>query len=338
MLKTGIMEINMQPTKIEISHKTIIFTVIFLVLLWFLYQIRQLVLFIFISLLLTFVLEPAVEAIEKLKIPRVLAIILIYLFLFSIIGIVLAGVVPPLIDQTSVLISRLPTFLQQVGFSKIDQNVINNQISQLGSIPVNLVKFIIGIFSNIATVLILAVFTFYFLQERKKLDDYLAKYFTKEERARIKKVITKIEKRLGNWIRGALTLMTVVGVSSYFGFRLLGIEFALPLAILSGLLEIIPNIGPTMAAVPAVIAGLSISSVHGLATLSWCFLVQQIENNFIVPKVMQKTAGVSPLVTLISLGVGFRVAGIAGAVLAVPIVLTLEVIVSEFLSPELRKP
>lgn len=325
-------KIDMQPTKIEISHKTIIFSVLFLLFLWFLYQIRQLLLLIFISLLLMFVLEPLVETVEKLKIPRWLAIIFIYFSLIFVIIVALAGIVPPLVDQTSGLISRLPTFLEQVGLSRIDQAVINSQISQLGSIPVNLVKFIIGIFSNIATVLILAVFTFYFLQERKKLDDYLAKYFVKEEREKIRRVITKIEKRLGNWIRGALTLMTVVGVLSYFGFRLLGIEYALPLAILAGLLEIIPNIGPTVAAVPAVIAGLAISSVHGLATLAWCFLVQQAENNFIVPKVMQTAVGISPLVTLISLGIGFRMAGIAGAVLAVPIVLTLEVIVLEILN------
>lgn len=328
----------MQPTRIEISHKTMIFTVFFLLFLWFLYQIRQILFLLFVSLLLTFSLEPLVEKVEKLKVPRWLAIILIYFSLFFVIGVALAGIVPPLIDQTSALVSRLPILFQQIGLPRIDQNLINDQISKLGSIPVNLIKFLIGFFSNLATVLFLGVFTFYFLQERKKLDDYLTKFFTKGEKVRIKGTIDKIEKKLGGWVRGEVVLMTAVGLLSYFGFRLLGIEYAIPLAIIAGLLEIIPNIGPTVAAIPAVLAGLSISPVHGLATVAWCFLVQQTENNFIVPKVMQKAAGVNPLITLIALSIGFKTAGVAGAALAMPVVLTLEVFLSELLSPRLHKP
>lgn len=322
----------MQPVKVEISYKTIIFTIVFLVVLWFFYLIRQILFLIFIALLLTFTLEPAIEKLEKLKIPRGLGIILIYLFLILVVGVAIAGMIPPLVDQTTALVSKIPILLDQIGFFKIDQSIINNQLSQLGSIPVNLFKFIVGIFTNIATVLILAVFTFYFLQERKKIDNYLTKYFAQKEKEKIKRIMTKIEKRLGGWIRGELILMTLVGCFSYFGFRLLGIEYALPLAFIAGLLEIVPNIGPTIASIPAVIAGLSVSLVHGVAALSWCFLVQQIENNFIVPKVMQKTVGVNPLVTLISIGVGFRLGGIVGIFLAVPIVIILEVVLEETLS------
>jgi len=179
--------------------------------------------------------------------------------------------------------------------------------------------------------LILLVFAFYFLQERKKIDEYLSSFFVKTEKERIKMIVNKIEQRLGGWVRGEMLLMSIVGFLSYIGFRLLGIEAALPLAIIAGLLEIIPNIGPTVATVPAVLAGLAISPFHALGALSWGFLVQQVENHLIVPKVMQKAAGVNPLVTLISLSIGYKVAGLAGTLLAVPIFLTLEVIFPEII-------
>jgi len=273
-----------------------------------------------------------VEKFENLKIPRWLSIILIYVIVFLVATISLAGIIPPFVEQTSDLISQLPLLMEKTGISRIDRNIINSQVSQLGSIPINLAKFVVGVLSNLASILVLAVFTFYLLEERSKIDKYLSRYFSKEQQGKIKKVVVKIEKRLGSWIRGELILMTIVGVISYFGFRILGIEYALPLSILAGLLEIIPNIGPIVASVPAVLAGLSISPFHALATLSWCFLVQQIENNLIVPKVMQKAVGINPLIILISLWVGFRLAGIFGAILAVPAVLILEIISLEILN------
>jgi len=123
--------------------------------------------------------------------------------------------------------------------------------------------------------------------------------------------------------------MTIVGVLSFVGLRLLGIEFALPLAILAGLLEIIPNIGPIVSAIPAVLSGLTVSPLMGLAVAALYFLIQQIENSIIVPRVMQKVVGVNPLVTILSLAIGFKLAGVAGAILAIPVVLVIQVATSE---------
>jgi predicted PurR-regulated permease PerM len=123
--------------------------------------------------------------------------------------------------------------------------------------------------------------------------------------------------------------MAVIGLLSYFGLRLLEIDFALPLALLAAVLEIVPNIGPTLAAIPAIMAGLVISQWMGLAVLALYFLIQQVENTLIVPIVMKKQAGVSPLITIISLIIGYRLAGIAGAILAVPTVLLIQIVVSE---------
>jgi len=318
--------------KIEISYRTVIFVTVFIAFLWFLVQIRQILLGVFISVILMSSLNPIVRKLESWKLPRWLAITLIYLSFFIVFGFALSGIIPPLIDQTSSLIAETPGFFKQFNFLGIDEKAIASQLSDLTSVPANLFKFISGIFSNIFDLLALGVITFYLLLERKNLDHYLTVLFGEEKEKDIEKVINKIEARLGGWVRGELFLMLIVGVISYIGFRIIGLEFALPLAILSFLLEVIPNVGPTVAALPAVLLGLTLSPYHALATAGWCILVQQLENTIFVPRVMKKAAGVNPLVSILALAIGFKLGGIGGAILAIPSFIALEVIVSEVFS------
>jgi len=321
---------DMKPLKIEISHRTIIFTAVFIFALWLVSEIKDILFLLFIALMMMAALEPLVKKLESLKLPRWLAIVFIYIFLISFFGIAFAGIIPPLVDQTSVLINSLPALIKEIDLIGIDQTIVNGFVSQLGNAPAGVIGFFISLFSNLATVLVVAILNFYLLMERKNLNQYLAKLLEKEGERQVIEILEKIEIRLGSWIRAEITLMTFVGIISYFGFRLLGLEFALPLAIIAGILEIIPNFGPIAATIPAVLAGLAMSGWHALAALSWCFIVQQLENNFIVPRVMKKVVGLNPLVTILSLSVGLRLAGIAGATLAIPVVLALEVVFAEF--------
>jgi predicted PurR-regulated permease PerM len=125
--------------------------------------------------------------------------------------------------------------------------------------------------------------------------------------------------------------MFVVGASSYIGFRLLNVPFALPLSILAGLMEVVPYVGPILAAIPAAIIGFGVSPVLGLATVSLSFLVQQTENYVFVPKIMEKSAGVDPIATLLSLTIGFKLAGVVGLLISVPVFITLKVLFQEYL-------
>ena len=146
-----------------------------------------------------------------------------------------------------------------------------------------------------------------------------------------------MEKKLGGWVRAQGALMLIIGLVSYFGLRLLGIDFALPLALLAGVLEVVPNVGPTLAAVPAVLAGLAISPLMGLAVAALYFLIQQIENGFILPQIMSRGAGVNPLVAIMALVAGFQLGGVIGAVLAIPLVLLVQVVAAEFFSQKFPK-
>jgi predicted PurR-regulated permease PerM len=315
--------------KVEISHRTIVFTVLFLISLFLLYQIRQVLTVFFVSLILMFALNPSVLRLESFRVPRVLAILFIYLLVFGTLGLVIAGVIPPLVDQTTILINRLPIYVQSLGLPSFDHNFLANQFSQLGSLPASVLKVTVSLFNNLLAIFILAVLTFYLLMERKKLDRYLLFLFGPDGEKKAKVFVDELEKRLGGWVRAQIALMVIIGLMSYFGLRLLGIEFALPLALLAGVLEIIPNVGPTLSAIPAVLAGLAISPLMGLAVLALYFLIQQLENALIVPQIMSKEVGINPLLALLSLIIGFELGGVVGMILAIPVVLLGQVIASE---------
>ncbi|OGY18810.1 MAG: hypothetical protein A3F04_00720 [Candidatus Chisholmbacteria bacterium RIFCSPHIGHO2_12_FULL_49_9] len=324
------------PTRVEVSHRTIVFTVVFLLFLWFLYSIRAVLLAILIASILMFALNPLVTFLEKRRLPRPVAILL--LFIIIVIGLsgVIAAIIPPLVDQTKSLIDQFPAIVQSLGGLKIDQRVLSDQ---LGPIPKNIARIIIGAFSNIIAVFTLLVVTFYLLSERANLHRYLIFLFGNdgtEEKA--EEFVNKLEHGIGSWVRGQLTLMALIGLFTYVGLRILGVNYALPLSILAGILEIIPNIGPTVSMIPAVLVALAASPITALATVALFFLVQQFENNIIVPKVMQKAVGVKPLVTIIALMTGVKLAGVLGAILAVPGYLILRIIVEEiYTSDRFRK-
>jgi len=318
------------PRKIEISHRTIIFAVLFLISLWFLYYIRDLILELFAALLIMAILNPLVTRLSKLKIPRAISVFIAYLVVFGVFGAALAGIIPPLVEQTTSFANNLPKYLSSLGVGDyINEQITGQLLSQLGAIPGQIIKVGVSVFSNVIAVITVLILAFYLLLARDKLEDQLGLFFGEDKKRELGRIIDLLESRLGGWARGELTLMVLVGVSNYIGLVILGIPFALPLAILSGLLEIIPYLGPVIAAIPGVIIGLSISPLMGLAVAALAFLIQQLENYLFVPKVMEKSVGVSPIITLLALAVGFRIAGVVGVVISVPIVLTVQVLLKE---------
>jgi len=272
-------------------------------------------------------LSPIVDRLQKLKIPRGLAILIIYILIWAAISYGIASLVPPLVEQSSKFISRLPQDISSITQGRLDLSIFD---SRLNALPEQILKIAVSAFTNVAALFTFMVIVFYLIMERKNLHKYLVFLFGQNDaEKRAENLIKKLEVKLGSWMRGQLALMLIVGLMSYFGLTFLGVEFAIPLAFISGLLEIIPNIGPTLSMVPAILVALGTSPVMALAVFALYFLIQQLENSLIVPKVMSKAVGLSPLVIIIALLVGFKVAGIAGAVLSVPSVLFIEIIIND---------
>jgi len=317
-------------SKIEISHRTIVFILGLLALLWLIVQIREILFLLFISFILMSTFRPLIDRWEKWRLPRALGILLLYGIVFGLFSSALAGVIPSLVIQSTRLMQSLPGLVTKLlPYWDINLQSFIQQAAPLGE---NIVRLTVGIFSNIVTTITVLVFTFYFLLERSRLEKFLLEMLGAEVGKRTIDIIQKVEKSLGSWLLGEFVLMFCIGLFSYLGLLLLKVDFALPLAILAGLLEIVPTIGPIISGIPAVLVALTTSPLLALATVALYFILHQTENNLLVPLVMRKAVGLPPLVTIVALMVGGKLAGLAGAVLAVPIVVMLQVILSELLA------
>lgn len=318
--------------KIEVSHRTIVFAVLFLLSLGFVYLIRDIILELFVALLLMTILEPIVFRLSKIKIPRVVSVMIAYILVIGVFGGILALLIPTIVQQTTSFVEALPGYISNLGMTQsLSDQIIGGLMSMVGSAPGEIFQFTFSIFNNILAIITVLVFTFYMLLGREKLKDQLGFFFGEERKKEFGRVLDTLEFRLGGWARGQLTIMLAIGVGVYIGLSLLKIPYVLPLSILSALLEIVPFIGPLISAVPGIVIGFGISPVVGLGTAVLYFLVHQLENYILVPKIMEKSVGVSPIITLIALAIGARLAGIVGVIVSVPTVIAIQVLSKEYL-------
>ena len=320
-------------TKIEVTHKTIIFTVLFLIGLYLLFLIKDIIILFVIALLLMTALNPMVTRLEKFKIPRGLSIAITYIIFYGVLITSVAMLVPPLTHEFIGLIQQVtipPQILQSLDINSLnlqDLEVIANQFS---SVP-KILDIIFSAFTLVFVIFTVSVISFYLLVQRKDLHKSLVWLFgNHQSEKKAERFINKLENQIGSWVRGETALMLIVGVLTYIGLSLLGVNYALPLSIIAGMLELLPNVGPVLSAVPAVIlAYFSMSPTTAIIVALLYTAIQQLENYLIVPIVMNKNVGLSPVTTILTLLIGYRLGGIIGAVLSIPVFLVLKVIVSE---------
>jgi predicted PurR-regulated permease PerM len=141
---------------------------------------------------------------------------------------------------------------------------------------------------------------------------------------------TKIQNRLGNWLRGQLILSLVIFTLTYIGLSILQIKYALVLAMLAGSFELIPYVGPILSSVPAIFLAFVQAPYLALFVILLYFIVQQLENSLIVPKVMGRVTGLNPIVVLIAVLIGAKIGGIVGTLMAVPVATALSTFLYDF--------
>lgn len=317
--------------KIDISHRTIIFITVFILSLWLIYLIRDLLLILFVAVIFMSALSPLVRFLTQFKIPKSISIAITYLIIIAIVSSLVALVVPPLLEETRKLFLTLPPYLDSLlEMAAIDKSVLQSQLSALSR---NAFSITLSIFDNVLTIIFLLVLTFYLMLERENLENRFAALFVSRTE-RVKKLIVQIEEKLGSWFRGQLFLSLVIGLLTYIGLLILGIPYALPLAVVAGVLEVVPMIGPIISAIPSILIALTISPVLGLGVGAMYFVIQQLENNLIVPQVMRRAVGLNPLVVILAIAIGGRLLGVVGALLAVPIAVVIQIIATEIIEGE----
>lgn len=275
-------------------------------------------------------LSPSVGFLRKNRIPKVLAVIIPYITFISIIVLLIVPIVPFFVSQLQTLFVSFPQYLDQatkllnIQFNTSDINRILT--SDLGNIGQNAFAFTSKVFSGVFSLLAVFVISFYFMLGRNKIRGEIAAFFPKHSQEKVLTIISLIENKLGSWFRGQIVLSFSIGFSSWIALTLLGVPFALPLALLAGILEIIPTIGPIISSIPAVIVALSISPVLGITVIVFYIIIQMLENNFLVPKIMEKAVGLNPIVIILGVMIGAKLMGVLGALLSVPFISTLVIL------------
>jgi len=344
------MEINSKKVNIEISTNTIIKVLIVLFLLWIIYLIRDVVAILFFTIILVSILEPTVNWLRAKKIPKTLSVIIVYLCLVALFALVIVLIVPPIADQTSQLsenfpqywvkiqqdYSNLTDFFGRYGITQGIENSLENFKLQLPDSS--------GIFSRvgdflsaIVSLFVILVITFYILVQESAIKRILRSLLPGKSIPYAIQLVNRIQKKLGLWLRGQLILGFLIFLLVYLGLTLLKVKYALILAIIAGLLEFIPYLGPLISGFLAVLLTLFQSPLKALLVLILYLAIQTIENHVLVPKVMQKTVGLNPVISIFALLIGAKLGGIIGLILAIPTVTVLSVFIQDFVDKKMEE-
>lgn len=319
----------------DISFGTMIKATIIVVLmigLWFLKDVLTMVL---LAIVIASAIEPAARWFEKYRIPRVWGVVIVYLLTISVFFSVFYFLIPPLLGDVLDFASSLPEFVEKT-FSPqsplfsffpslpgtIKEIVRDFALSLQSSIPeltTGVASATSTIFGEVFSVILVGVISFYLAVQEKGIENFLRIVTPLQHEEYILGLWRRSQKKIGRWLQGQLLLGLLVGIFVFLGLTILGVKYALVLAILSAMFEIIPVFGPVMAAIPAIAIASLQSPILGLSTLGLYIIVQQFENHLIYPLVVRKTVGVPPLLVIIAIIVGGKLAGIYGIILSVPL-------------------
>lgn len=307
-----------------VLNNHILVTVLLVALGMFLLEIKGILLIIFLSYIIMAALNPFIRMLRDFKVPKIIAIVVVYAIVIAFIVLLVIPILPFFVSQLQALFRAIPSYVdgatQALGI-QIDRSQINSIIAPIASsVGQNALFVTTKVFGGIFSVITLFILSFYMLVDRQRLGRDLPNLFPTPYRQKAVLTVHLVEEKLGYWLRGQVVLSLTIGIITWVALTILGIPFALPLAILAGFLEIIPTLGPFIAAIPATIVGLAISPVTALSVIAVYVVIQLTENNFLVPKIMQKAVGLNPVVIIIAILIGGNLFGVIGALLSIPFV------------------
>ena len=322
-----------QRVKIDISVWTFIKLILVILAFYFLYMIKDILALFFVVMILVATFSPVIESWSKRigRWPAVLSVVAIFI---AIVALLVYLVVPPVISQVGEFAQNLPYFMEKISYFKNHfptiQNYLDTLSTSLNAYTGGVVSFTLGIFGGFITIISALVLFIYLLIDEKAMKIAVVSIFPVTHRERLTEVLKKVANQVGNWFRGQLTLASIVAVIYLIGLTIIGVPYAAMLAVLSGVLDFIPVIGPIIAGTVAAFIALSDSPIKALIVIILYIAVQQLENTILVPKIMQKAVGLSPVIIMAALLIGAKLMGIIGAVLAVPISASISVIIQEW--------
>jgi predicted PurR-regulated permease PerM len=326
----------MLDKQVIISVKTIIVTAFLVLCGYVIYKLAPIFGLLFISIFLVVAMEPMVRSISGITLmnkplSRGFSVVVSYLILILVLILIVTLGLPPVIGEVQNLMSSLSKLPETINLGSEIKITLVDLLPSYSKISGSLLTATYSIFANVASIFSVLVLSAYISLDWTHLRTRFVHLFPERTSEDVAFIISKIEDNIGNWVKGQLVLMLVIGSMSFVALKSLGISSALALALIAGLLEIIPMLGPTISAILATVVGFSQDPLKGMIILALFILIQQIENNFLVPRVMQKVSGFSPIIIIFALLIGSRFFGVMGAILAVPTLMMGSIIVRRLL-------
>jgi predicted PurR-regulated permease PerM len=316
-------------------------------LVWMLYLVRGTLLLIYVAGLIAVGISPLVDRIEqqrlvrRVRVPRWAAILSVYAALVTVVILFVMLMVPPLAAQARDLVTAAPDLLSRAQQWLIAQGILNREITigeAVRQAPVGgtdavttVVSAIWGFVGGIFGIVTILIVAFYLLIESDNIVRAVVRLFPRPERARVRDAFRRAGEKVSAWMAGQLLLAAIIGTTAAVGLWIMGVPYFYVLALIAGIGELIPIVGPLLAAIPAVAVAFSVSPALALAVALFFFLQQQVENHVLVPKVMSRQVGISPVLVILALLIGGSLLGLVGAILAVPTVAILQVLLQELL-------
>lgn len=331
----------MEQEKLVISSGSILRAILFVLLFAALFYLRDIALIILTAVVIGSAVEPGVTWFKRRGIGRLPAVIIIYLLVAISLVALFYFFLPPILDDIIGFLGTLPqivpTQLQNMGISDAAtlaqaqagsglgdvfslQQFFNEFRTAVSGISGGVVSATSLVFGGVLSLVLIVVLSFYFAVQETGVDDFLEVITPVRHQEYILGLWKRAQFKIGLWMQGQLLLGLIVGVLTYLGLTILGVPYALLFAILIVFFELIPIFGPIMAATPAVIVAFSVGGLQlGLMTAAFYLIVQQFESHLIYPLVVRKVVGVPPILVIISLIVGAKLAGFLGVLISVPV-------------------
>lgn len=345
------MENSKSPININITAIGVIKVILIFIVFYFLFLIREILAMLFVALIFASAVDPWVDWLQKRKVPRGISIIAIYLIALSVITGVVFLIIPPISKQVNDLANNFPSILEKVisGYEylreySVQHGILENIKENMGSISSNLQKAAGGIFSTVSGIIgsvlsffLILVMTFYMVVEENALKKIVWSIAPEKYQVYVMKLINRMQKKVDLWLRGQLILSFIIFILTYVSLLILGVKYALVLALIAGLTEFVPYLGPILASIPAIFLAFTQEPILAVFVAILYYIIQLVENHIIVPKLMQKVVGLNPIISIAVLLVGFKVAGVLGAILSIPVATAISVFLRDIFENRVGK-
>jgi predicted PurR-regulated permease PerM len=321
-----------QKQLIEISTWSILKVIFIILFFGFLFLISNILIVLFLSLIIASAIYPWVNYLESKKIPRILGVLSVYVIAILFIIFLLYLVIPTMVDEIRQLASVLPSYYDVLSskfsktvleispdYTKTAQDFLINFGEKIKGMASSVLKTVAGVFGGFATLGIVLVISFYMASQEKGVGSFIKLITPKHQEAYVLNLWKRVEKKLGLWLQGQLLLGVIIGLVVFFGLYIIGVPYALLLGVVAGIFEVVPVVGPIFSAFIGIAVALMIDPVLALLTLIFYIIVQQVENNILVPFLMKKMTGLNPIVIIVSLLIGWELGGVLGMIIAVPV-------------------